>query len=179
MAIDARKGTDAVQYAMAKAYNDFLERNAVAGSFYHADVTSVTSGDFTNPEVNPLLLPTAACNTLAKAATRANLMKVYFNVHIADTLAHQVADTANVVSTPDAGLTDQTATDTLLNALKVAFNAHLTQSGVHYTDDSDNTVSTTDAIGLATSEALADDLTTAFNAHVSGASGQKLNLTSP
>lgn len=170
MAIEVRKGSDAVKAALVSQHNALLQKVAATLTTEpHADITSTTSGDFSAPVATPLTVPTAAVNTLPKVVARANVLKLYFNTHLADAVAHKAADATNPVTTADA--TDQGTANTLLNAIQSAFNAHLTQSGVHYTNDTTNPDSTTVASDLGTSETLATNLTTAFNAHIQMALG--------
>lgn len=182
MAINVRKGNlDEFLFAMTASYNKMRAHLAtLSGTAYHADVSSATTGDFSNPTVAFQTVNSPDATSLATAVAIANEMREKFNEHCADTLAHKAADTTNPVTTAVAGTADQTACNALLNALKTSFNAHLTQSGVHYNNDSANTVSTANATNLSTSEALATALKAAYNAHIISAfGGYALNLIGP
>jgi len=179
MALDVRKGSDGITAALVSQHNALLKKVASELTTEpHADVTSLTSGDWTSPEATPLVATSPTADTIGKVKTLANELKRIYNVHIADALAHDAADDENTVEDDDA--TDQTTANTLLNSLKAAYNAHLTESGVHYTNDTTNAVTADDADGLAKSETLANELKTKFNAHVQFAIGvSALNLVEP
>lgn len=175
MAIDVRKGSDAVVAALVSQHNAMLRKITQGLSTSpHADVTSATSGDFSAPVAAALTVATSTVDTLAKTITRANLLSQYMLVHFADALAHLVADTTNddTINLAElASTATQGQTNTRLNLIQSAYNAHLIQSGVHFTNDTTNTDATTVASDAATSQALATALTTKFNAHIQAALG--------
>lgn len=178
MAYTVRKGDNSLQYAVVKALNSLRAEDAAKDGYFHADVTSTTSGGFTNPTATALTVGAATAVDLATSITMANEIKHKYNVHCADAVAHKAADTANTVSTADA--TDLTSLETLLNAIKTKFNLHIASTTYHYTADSTNTVATANASDLTTSEALANALKSAYNAHIGSApAGSGINLVDP
>ncbi len=86
-----------------------------------------------------------------------------FPGHVADTLAHPVADTVNVLTEPRA--TDLTTAMALANELYIAYNAHLTQSTVHVNDDSTNTASSSTATTQDLLNTRIVDLKAKMNVH--------------
>lgn len=177
MAIEVRKGSAAVVAALVSQHNALLKKVASELTTQpHADVSSDTSGDFSAPVATARTCTTASLDTLAKVVTRANLLKVLFNQHFADDLAHDAADDVNVIDAPDATSSNQTTlqteANTLLNAIQAALIAHQIESGVHFTNDVTTDVSAVPvASNLATSETLGAALTTAYNAHIQLALG--------
>lgn len=178
MAFTVRKNLDTALYAFTKALNGVRANEAVSGSFFHADVTSTTSGDFTNPVATAMTSTAATAADLPTTITLANELKHKYNLHLADAVAHKVADVTNVVTSADA--VDLASVETLLNSLKTEFNLHIASTTYHYTADSSNTVSTANATNLSTAEALANAIQTSFNAHIQSApAGSGIALVSP
>lgn len=90
--------------------------------------------------------------------------------HLADTLAHTVADDTNLPSETVQELVSSivslpTARD-VANGLKAALNAHFTESGVHPADDVTRTITSPDATDQSSLNTLLNELKTDFNAHI-------------
>lgn len=181
MALLARKGTDGVMYAVVKALNASRTELALQGSFYHADVTAMEGGDFTSPTATALSVTHATATTHNTAADMAAEFQVKFNLHLADTLAHKVEDTADKSILPaPTHATSEADLATFITDLKTKFNTHVGSTTYHYTADTTNDVGTANATNDATSIALINDLKAGFNAHVLGApAGFSIDLTGP
>ncbi len=180
MALTARKGSPTVERALVSGYNALRGSAAVAGSFYHKDVTSnATTGDFNTPATTArVAVSTSPTTTLAMVVTLANELQVVYNASLLDDVAHKVADVTNASTAPQAVATDQTAVNTLLNDIQTKFNLHCVSTTYHYTADTID--STTAASSLATSKALADALKTKINAHInSSPAGSAVVLIEP
>jgi len=82
----------------------------------------------------------------------ANEVRSQYLIHIAKGggpgLVHQVADGANVVSSPAAN--DLTEALALLNEMMGAFNSHIGYPGVHFVDDTVNEVPLVKQVGILT-----------------------------
>jgi hypothetical protein len=98
------------------------------------------------------------------AIARANLLKAAYNLHLANTDSHLLADVTNVVTAVDA--TTQGTLNTLLNEIKADYNAHRVDVASHVSADSTNAVTASAATNLATSLTLLDDLVTMYNRHI-------------
>jgi hypothetical protein len=178
MALTIRKGSDTALFALATALNALRADATLLGARFHADITAgATTGDFTVPATSSLTVSAANATDLPTSITLANQIKAFFNIQIADALAHKTADATNKIVAANA--VDLATTQTLANAIKAAFNAHLTQATVHYTNDATNTNATAAATDLPTSIALLNALKGNINAHiVSAPAGYSVNLVS-
>jgi hypothetical protein len=145
---------------------------------YHKDQTSITSGPFDAPVVtNAASLIGTASVTLASAISVTQQLDQVYRTHLADTVAHLVADATNVPNPAIATVVDQPSLNTYLNALQTSFNAHLTQAGVHLINDTVNNNATTVASNLATSITLVNSLAASLVAHTKRAvGGQTITL---
>jgi hypothetical protein len=94
----------------------------------------------------------------------ANNIKAEFNVHIASTTYHLIADAVNPVTAANA--VDLATAITLLNQEKTKFNGHLVEPGVHQLNDTVNTVTTANATDLKSAVGLAYALKTHYNSHL-------------
>ena len=165
MPITVRKLDSSLTRATALAHNTMLRAiTADLTTYPHADASARTSGDFTSPIVTVLACVLANATTLNTTIALANELKIVCNEHFGDAVAHDAADTANVITTAIAS--DQTTANTLLNAIKTNVNLHLAQAGVHFTNDAINTVSAADATDAGSSQTLATALKAAVNAHI-------------
>ena len=179
MALSPRSESDEVLHALVAAHNS--TRVGLVASFYHADITSaVTTGlDGFTPTAASLTANVAnAAVTLATVITLANELLVKGNIHMADAIAHKVADTTNgpynasaVALLPLAAAATQTQVNTQVTAMKAGLNAHFIQTGVHYTNDAVNTIVAADATTLGTSITLVNAIKAAYNAHIASAPG--------
>lgn len=174
MAFETRNVPDAMVFALVAAWN--YRQEAAVGSFFHADITQRTTGDYRAPTVTNDTVTAANGTDLTTNITLVNQMKAVMNRHFVDPRAHNTAVSA-VVTTADA--TDQTTAITLANALKTAYNTggHINASNVHFNTDGTNTVSAAAATDLATLQTLNNEMKGDFNAHViSAPAGAMINL---
>lgn len=175
MSYKVRKTTDSIVYAMVAEHNE-KQVGAVA-SLFHADITSTTSlsAGYTAPVRSTLLVAVADATTEATAVALTNQLKAYYNIHVADTLAHDSAVSA-ALATADA--TDEASAITLANAWKAAYNTHLSAANVHFTNDGTNTVTSVDATDTASLYTLANECKVDYNAHIiSAPNGSMIELT--
>lgn len=175
MAYTVRKTADPVIYALVAAWNH--KQEASVASFFHADTTQRTTGDFASPTVSNDTINSANGSDLATSITLVNETKQVINRHFVDTLAHNTAVSA-VVSTADA--TDLATAITLANALKAAYNTHRSAANVHFNNDGTNAVASADATDLASLQTLINEMKGDFNAHVVSAPvGRMIRLVAP
>lgn len=179
MAISIRKGSGSVARALVAAYNALRGQIATTATKFHADITaSGTSGAWEDLSQTNYTVTAADASDLVTSITLVNSLKLIFNVHFADAVAHKAADDTNKITSADA--TDLASVETLVNDVKAKYNAHLSQAGVHYNNDGTNSVATVNATDQATANALANALKAAFNLHlVSAPSGASLSLVDP
>lgn len=173
MAYTVRGTPDSLTYALVAALN--LRQEEAVASFFHADTTQVTSGDYRAPTVADLTVATANGSSIATNVALANELKRVLNIHFADTDAHNTAVSAAIAT---ATATDDATSITLANALKAAYNTHLTESNVHFNNDGTNATAASDATNTATCSTLLNELKGDYNAHVVSAPlGAKIKLT--
>lgn len=174
MAYTTRKLPDVMVNALVAAHN--LRQEESVASFFHADTTQLTSGDYTAPTVADDLVTAADGSSLATNLTLVNQIKAVLNRHFADTQAHDSAVSA-AVATADA--TDEATSVTLANALKSAYNTHLSAANVHFNNDGTNTVAAADASNTATVSTLVNEMKDDLNAHIiSAPAGAMIKLVS-
>jgi hypothetical protein len=175
MAFQIPTRLDAMVAALVAAHN--LRQEEAVASFFHADTTQRTSGEFRLGGVLTVAdatVSTANASDTATAVALANALKLAINNHFADTFAHNTAVSA-AVSTADA--TDEATAITLANALKAAYNTHRTASNVHFNNDATNATSATDASDASSLNTLLNEIKTDFNAHiVSAPAGAMIRL---
>jgi uncharacterized protein YejL (UPF0352 family) len=176
MSIRARKVPDALMYALVAAHNlEVRERVSSATTYPHADVTSVTGGNYTAPTTTPLLVVGSAVDlpsTVAVAESARHVLAKHFAE--AGTLnnlyggPHKAADTVNAVLIALAAAplsVDLPSVLVVLNAEKVACNAHVSQAGAHFHNDGVNSVTAANASDLPSAEALATAIAAFALAH--------------
>jgi len=130
----------------------------------HADITSKASS--VDPEA-----PTATANIVTAAdgagtpagtiALANDILTKYFT-HLADSVAHKIADPPPAL----VACTDLTTAIALLNAIKADYNTHRASTTYHYAADSTNSVATADATDQASADTLGNDIKAKFNAHI-------------
>ena len=177
MAIQARKGSDAVALDLVAGYNALRATVAVAATKFHADVTSSsTLGGFDAHAAAALLVTSASATNTGTGVTLANELKAKLNVHMADAIAHKTADVANgPLTTADAS--DDATTVTLATAIQTAYNAHVQSTTYHYTADT-NTDSTTIS-SASTARTSLTAIKALYNVHIASApAGSSLALLS-
>jgi hypothetical protein len=164
MAFKTRNMPDAMVFALVAAWNHRQE--AAVSTFFHADITQVTTdADYRAPTVTNDTVTAANGTDLTTNITLVNQMKAVMNRHFVDPRAHNTAVSA-VVATANA--TDLATAVTLVNALKAAYNTggHINGAGIHFTNDGTNTVAAANATDLATLQTLNNEMKGDFNAHV-------------
>lgn len=175
MAYTTRNVPDEMIFSLVAAHN--LRQAEAVASFFHADTTQVTSGDYRARVVaddTPALSiggnPTDATTVISFT----NGLRKLLNRHFADTNAHDSAVTA---ATASVAATDLTTAITAANLLKAEYTAHLTESNVHFNNDGTNTISAADATNQTTAITLLTELRTDVGAHVVSAPlGAMINL---
>jgi hypothetical protein len=176
MAYKTRKTADSIAFALAKAWND--KQEASVASFFHADITQITSGHYTSPVVAndvPATTIGAAPTDVTTVISFTNALKLLTNRHFADARAHNSAVSA-AIATADG--TDITTACTLATAIKAAYGTHLSASNVHHTNDSTNTIAAADATNSTTAITLLTELRTDMGAHIISAPlGAQIELT--
>lgn len=206
MAIRSRKTLEAIGYALVKAFNTSRKRgvrspvtnadatdaatavtlvneikgliNALAVSHYDPTSASGDQGDFRDPAATTLSVLSANATDAATLLTLTNEIKVVYSRHIADAVAHDLADATNVVTNADA--TNTATAVTLLNEIKGDHNTHLTEAGVHPNDDNTNDVTNANATDEATAITLANEIKADVNAHIASApDGTAVELVTP
>jgi len=86
-------------------------------------------------------------------------------LHLADTDAHEIADTSNTL-TASAAPESTAECITVLNELKGDHNTHRSENGVHYVDDTGNAVTADNADDEASAITLAIDIHDSLNGHM-------------
>jgi len=181
MALFTRRAAGAeMPLALAQAHNRLCAQPALVGAFFHADITSVTTGDFISKASTPLQVTAAIAADLPTSIALSNQLTGFLRVHMGEGAstdpfacgAHKIPDIANTLTLPSVIVaTGVAATDTAsviaaLNLIKVSFNLHLAQAGVHYNNDGTNTIAAANAVDLPSSITLANAAKASLNAHI-------------
>ena len=109
---------------------------------------------------------TPVATDLPTLVALSNALKAKYNIHLARTDAHLIADAVNVNAT--AAATDLATSITLCNALKAAFNLHCAQAGIHLNNDA-GTIATANGTVLGDTITLANSIQTTLNVHMAKA----------
>jgi len=165
MAYTTRKVPDSMIFALVAAYN--ARQEASVGSEFHADVTQTTdSSDYKSPTVAAISVTAANATDSPTAITLVNEIKSDYDLHVADTYAH---DTAVSPAITVADATDEATAITLANNVKSVYNTHLSASNVHFNNDATNDVTNANATDSATLVTLVNEIKGDFNAHIASA----------
>lgn len=169
MSYSVRKGSDEVHIALVTSFNAMREDVAKSGSYFHKDVLSTQSGYGYGLTTTAHTVDAAdGDGTIATLQTLVkDIIKIY-NLHIADTVAHKVADTTNTL-TSSADPADLAACESRLNDVKAKLNTHHSQAGVHVNNDGTNTIAAVDATDQASSDTLANEIKSKLNLHMASA----------
>lgn len=119
--------------------------------------------------------PVASANasSLATSLVLANDVMGTYLAHLADDLAHKVADAAPAL----VKASDLATAITLANAIKADYNTHIASTTYHYNADGTNGIAAADATDQSSLNTLLNELKTDFNAHMaSGPSGKSVRL---
>jgi hypothetical protein len=149
MATVVRK-IDPVVEIVAAGHNA-LKAQIGAGAFFHLDKSERT-------------VTAANASSLATSLTLLKEILSVYAFHLADTVAHKVADTTNVVTSPAP--TDLTTAITAANELKGDYNAHIASTTFHYNADATNTIAAANASDQSTLNTLLNEIKADFNAHM-------------
>lgn len=120
-------------------------------------------------------LPVSSANrsgalNLVTAVEKANEFKRVYNLHIAATEVHTVADATNVITAADVDPADDEATQladliTLLTEARADYNAHIILGASHPVVDTFNAVTAAVPSDLASCLLVLDELYPRFNQH--------------
>jgi len=175
MAYRVRKHDEHMAFALVAAWN--AKQEAAVASFFHADITQISSGHFTAPVVASQIISAANSSSEGTAVTLSNQLLDYINNHFADTFAHNTAVSAAMTT---ARATDLASAITLGNAIKAAYNTHLSAANVHFNNDGTNTIAAANATDQTSVNTLLNELKTDFNAHIiSAPTGAMIRLVAP
>jgi hypothetical protein len=167
MAIQVRKNSPGVVYALVAELNAMRRLMASTLGVVHGDITSTTTGDFRALASKPAAFAAAAATDLPSLLALCSELAGRHFIHLGDGLAHETADGANALAhPPPATLADAQA---FLTDAKAKWNTHLAQAGVHFTNDGANRITAPDATDLPSAIVLANAYRTAFAAHIQNA----------
>lgn len=147
--------------ASVAGFNALKRELAATASKVHADVTCKDDSTGTAIQI------TAAdgSGTLGPLLTLCADIKLAYETHLADAVAHKTADAAPALT----AATDLTSAQTLLNAIKADYNTHRASTTYHYTADATYTITSADATNQASADTLANELKADLNSHISAA----------
>jgi hypothetical protein len=178
VALQIRKGSGGVVYALVAAVNAIRTQLAAASNVFHADVTSTTVGDFTQLVAQAGIFAAPAATDLASLLRLCIEIAGRHALHLGDALAHRAADSANRLGIDPP--VDLPSAQAFLNTAKAKFNAHLTQAGVHVNNDTTNAITAADATNLQTALDLANTYRAVYAAHIQSAPpGASIQLIDP
>ena len=173
MAYAPRKTADDMAFAQAAAHNA-LARYVVKNLATHAhyDVLSTQAGSYMLPTTSARTVTAANSSSLATSRTLARDIHAIYVLHIADTNAHDAADSTNTIAFGLPALAETLANlITWANQCKAAFNAHRTQAGKHPTNDTTNVVTAANATNQGELDTLLNDIKVQIIAHLAAAPG--------
>jgi hypothetical protein len=125
-----------------------------AAAHYHLD-----AGEY--PATYGTLSGSTAADTVA-AIRATNQLKQVWEFHLADTLAHKVADTAPALTKA----TTLATAYTLANAIKADYNTHNNETATYHYNADTNDEGTADASTLGTLQTLLNAMKTKINDHI-------------
>jgi hypothetical protein len=180
MSIQVQKGRP-LEYALLTQFNALLRKVAPGTGIatYHADVgRGVTTGDFTAPAASAWTDATASATTSATAVLKAERLRDLLVVHMCDTAAHKVADSATCATLAAIPAATTCATlCTLAEGIQTAWNAHDGSTTYHYTADTND--DSTSIVGLATVYTSLNAISTSLIAHIISAPCDQISLIEP
>jgi hypothetical protein len=143
------------------AHND-LKLQVGAGALFHLDISEQTITAAASSDAPTSLV---LCNNIIGVG----------RFHLADTLAHKVAD---ATSWPAAGAAvDLASAQTAANLMKATYNTHRASTTYHYNADATNVIAAADASSQGTLDTLLNELKADINLHMaSGSAGDALRL---
>jgi hypothetical protein len=168
MALLIRKLSDDATFALVEAHNLQQRDIATIRLLPHADITSKAQGgsfDDPNNQAPDLVTAPDGSGTLAPLLVLCADIKRVYEKHLADDLAHKLADPAPAL----VAATDLPTAQTLLNAIKADYNTHRASTTYHYAADATNATTAADATNQASADTLANELKADLNAHLQAA----------
>jgi hypothetical protein len=176
VAIQVRRGTNAVLFAFVSCFNSLRLGLASASKFFHLDTTSSTVGD-PHPRASPAVFVSSAAVDLASLVALCTELAGRHAYHLGDRFAHLQADTTNVLANgPPVDLPTAIA---FLNDAKTKWNGHLVQTGVHVNNDP-QAITAPNAADLQTSMDLANTYRALFATHIQNAfPGSSIQVIDP
>jgi hypothetical protein len=168
MAIHVRRGSGAVLTALVAAVNGIRAQLAAAGQHFHADVTSISVGDFEAPRAVQLEVSSPRATDLNSLLRLVADIAGKVGVHVRDVSAHLATDPASALAIAGAPV-DLPQAQAILNDAKAKWNGHLTRAGVHVTNDTTNGITAPDATNLQTAIDLANTFRAVVNTHIASA----------
>lgn len=150
---------DLLAVAVVDQFNALKREVAAAASKVHADVTSKDDDTGTAIQISAA----DGAGTLGPLLTLCAEIKLAYETHLADAVAHKIADPAPALT----AATDLTSAQTLLNAIKADYNTHRASTTYHYTADATYTITSADATDQASADTLANELKADLNSHIS------------
>jgi hypothetical protein len=168
MSLHVRKLKGDVTFALLKAFNAFKKEVSlgVATAKVHADITSKPAGgDWREPANQSALgISSPVASDLPTSLTLLTELRAVYATHLADDLAHKVADTVNVIAAAVA--TDLATAQTAANELKADLNLHIASTTYHGVADATNAIAAANASDLATLITLLNEMRTDLPAHM-------------
>jgi hypothetical protein len=166
MAIQVRRGSNAVLAALAWSLNTLRQSVADGSAFVHRDTTSTTLGDASTPRAVPAVFSSPAVTDLPSLLRLCAELAARHTYHLADGFAHRQADGTNILA--NAPPSDLPSAQAFLNEAKAKWNAHLTASGVHVNNDP-QPITAPNAVDLQTSMDLANTYRAVYGVHIQNA----------
>lgn len=175
---------DIVNWTHRKIYDSFFSDSILGYAFYN-DYIYVGDGIAENKVIIPTPIhwlnraeiTTADATDLTSAISLANEIKSDYNIHIASTSQHNVADTSNSVTSSNA--TDLTSAIILVNEIKSDFNNHRIATGIHDTVDSYHQIEAANASDLSTLITLINEIKLLYNQHINCCKVMKWGIKAP
>lgn len=144
------------------AGHNALKAQIGAGAFFHLDKSERT-------------VTAANASSLATSLTLLKECLAVYAFHLADTVAHKVADVTNVVTA--ASPTDLATAITAANELKADYNLHIASTTYHYSADATNAIAAANATDQSSLNTLLNEFKIDFNAHMaSGPAAASMRL---
>lgn len=163
MGLSVNNRADDIAYAVAEAVNS--TRKALVSTNVHADTTpELSSSGRMIPTSTTAAVGAANASDLPTLVTLCEELRVIYALHIADKVAHKVADGVDVIAA--ATVTNLATAQTFLNELKADYNLHIASTTYHYNADATNAITAAAASDQGTSQTLANELKTDLNAHI-------------
>jgi hypothetical protein len=176
MAIQVRKGTGAVLFALVSGFNAIRVGLASASKYFHFDTTSSTVGD-PYPRVVPAVFVSPVATDPPSLLVLCRELAGRHAYHLADAFAHVQADGTNGLA--NGPPIDVPTAIVFLNDAKAKWNGHIAQAGVHVNNDP-QAITAPNAVDLQTSMDLANTYRAVFATHIQNAfPGSSIQVIDP